>query len=109
MSLKEDLLMEHEIVSKLNDAAILLWDGSVRYTVINAWSGVIGWLIVAVAITWLCRKLWRMDLDDVELTTLLKAVCCIGGVVGYLVCLIEFVNSIVDLIEPIGATVNRLL
>ena len=101
--------MEQEIVGKLNDAAVILWDGSVRYTIINAWSGVIGWPIVAIAGTWLLRKLWRIDLDDMELTGLLKVLYCVGGVIGYFVCLIEFANAIVHLIEPIGATVNRLL
>ncbi len=101
--------MEHEIVSQLNDAAKILWDGSIRYTVINAWGGLFGWslfaLVVSLGVQQLRKRITSIDEDLRGVFWLLGL-----GIAGllFLFCLIGLCESIVALIEPVGATVNRL-
>ena len=102
--------MEHEIVSQLNDAAKILWDGSIRYTIVNAWCGLLGWSIVGLAVAWGVKWAWRVTTDkcDEELVLMARVICVVLAGIGLLVSLIGLCESIVALIEPIRATVKRL-
>lgn len=106
--------MEQEIVGKLNDAAMILWDGSVRWTVVNAWLGLLGWSVVGAAIVICMRWTWRAttpnpDSYDNELIVMARVICVLVAGLGGFVVIVGLCESIVALIEPIGATVNRLL
>jgi len=103
--------MEHEIVSQLNEAAKILWDGSIRYTVINAWGGVLGWSLFALIVSFGVQQLRKLKTNvdvDKEFSVVVLFIGLVTAGLCYLFCLGGLCESILALIEPIGATVNRL-